>query len=238
MSTAIMEPPTPTPSPTLWSAMPGWGIAAELIPPELVTARKLKVIRKLLAAGLVVLLAICAGGYYLASQENRTASSDLASVGDRTRQLQAAGRLYSGVVSIQGAVTQVQTQIAGLMTADVDLVALMGKIRSTLPATMTISQESITISTAGVAGAAAVATGSGLDTSGLPRIGTITLSGTGKTLDDLSDYVDKLHTVSGLVDILPISNTKAATGTGSTAYSLTIGLTNALLSHRFDVGSG
>ncbi len=39
--------------PTLWNSTPGWGIAANLIPPELINARKLKVLRKFMAAGIV-----------------------------------------------------------------------------------------------------------------------------------------------------------------------------------------
>ncbi len=121
------------------------------------------------------------------------------------------------------------------MGGDVDLAALMGELRSNLPATMTISEETITISTAGVAGADSSAAAGGLDTSGLPRIGTITISGTGQTLDDLSDYVDRLNTVTGLVDVLP-DREHACAGASGTQFSITMGLTNALLSHRFDVG--
>jgi hypothetical protein len=222
--------------PALWSSIPGWGIAADLIPPELINARHVKVLRKLIAAGLVALLAICGGGYYLAARENSSASADLASVQDQTGQLQAAGRRYSGVLSIQGSVRQIKIQIAQVMGADVDLVGLMGELRRNLPNTMTITQEAITISTAGVVSASGIAVGSGLDTSGLPRIGTITMTGTGRTLDDLSDYIDRLHTVPGLVDVLPVSNARSTSGKSGTQFSLTIGLTNVLLSHRFDVG--
>ena len=217
---------------TLWSTMPGWCTAADLIPPELVNARRLTTLRKYMAVGLVVLLAVCAGGYYLAARDNSVAASDLASVQDRTLQLQYEGRSYSGVVQMQGSVALVQSQIAQVMAGDVDLVALMGRLQSSLPSTMTIGQESIVISPAGVVGNAAAS--AGLDTSGLPRIGSITLSGTGRTLDDLSDYIDRLRTITGLVDIAPVSNIKSTTGAG-TEYNLQIGLTNALLSHRFDV---
>ncbi len=229
--TATLEQPAPA---TLWSSMPGWGIAADLIPPELINGRRLKVLRRLLAAGLLVLLVACAAGYYLSVRENSTASSELTTVQFETSQLQREGRSYAGIVTIQGAVSKVQTQIAGLMVGDVDLVGLTEKIQSSLPKTMTISQEAITVSTAGVAAAGAGGAAGVLDTSGLPRIGTITMGGTGQTLNDLSDYVDKLKLINGFVDVLPISNTAANTGKAGTTYSLTIGLTNAALSHRFD----
>jgi hypothetical protein len=224
--------------PTLWSSMPGWGIAADLIPPELVKARRLKVLRKLLAAGIVALLAIGAGGQYLAARESASAAADLASAQERTAELQGVGLGYSDVVEIQGSVSQIKTQIAEVMSADVDLVALMGQLQSSLPTTMTIDREAIMISRAGVAGAAAATPGS-LDTSGLPRIGTITISGTGQNIDDLSDYIDRLRVIPGLVDVIPVSNTGSATDTGlRTQYNITMGLTDVLLSHRFDVGAG
>jgi type IV pilus assembly protein PilN len=222
--------------PANFRSMPGWGIAADLIPPELISARRLKALRKLLAAGVVALVAVCAAGFYLAARENAAAAADLASVEEQTAQLEEVGRGYSDVVLIQGSVTQIQSQIAQVMGGDVDLAALMGALQSNLPTTMTIEAEAIVISSAGVAGAAG-ATGSGLDTSGLPRIGTITMSGTGQTLDDLADYIDRLRKVTGLVDVIPVSNTISESGTG-TQYSITIGLTDPLLSHRFDVGAG
>jgi len=220
--------------PALARVLPGWGIAADLIPPELINARRLKVLRKLLALGVGALLIACAGGYYLAARENSSATSALASVQDRTAQLQGVGRGYADVILIQGSVRQVRAQIAQLMTGDVDLAALMGELRSNLPATMTITEETIAVRTAGVAGADSGAAAGGLDTSGLPRIGTVTIRGTGQTLDDLPDYVDRLNTVSGLVDVLPIANSLA--GATGTDFTITMGLTSALLSHRFDAG--
>jgi hypothetical protein len=223
--------------PALWTSLPGWGIAADLTPPELINSRQLKTLRRLMAAGLVVLLLLCAGGYYLAAHEKSDAAADLTATQSRTSELEGVGRSYSSVVAIQGSVRQVQAQVAQVMNADVDLVALMVVLESNLPKTMVIQQESISISPAGVVAATGVAAGSSLDTSGLPRIGTITISGTGQALDDLSDYIDRLQTVPGLVDVLPISNTASTTGS-ETQFSLTIGLTNVLLSHRFDVGGG
>jgi len=214
--------------------MPGWGIAADLTPRELRNARQLKVLRKLMAAGIAVLLLVCAGGYFLAAQENSSASTDLATATDRTVELRATGGDFADVVSIQRSIDQAQKQISEVMGADVDLFTLMGELQSNLPEGMTIGDVSITVSTAGVAGAAGVA-GTGLDTSGLPRIGTITMSATGQILDDAADYVDRLRAVTGLVDVVSIANDN--TGSGA-RFTITAGLTNALLSHRFDVGAG
>ena len=143
--------------PALWSAMPGWGIAADLTPRELRNARQLKVLRKAMAAGIALLLLACAGGYYLAAQENFSASADLATVTDRTVELQAAGTDFADVIAIQRSIVQAQNQISQVMGADVDLFGLMGQLQSNLPAGMTIGDVSIAISTAGVAGAVGAA---------------------------------------------------------------------------------
>ena len=42
----------------IWNTMPGWGIVADLTPPELIATRRLRLLRKLLAAGLSVLLVL------------------------------------------------------------------------------------------------------------------------------------------------------------------------------------
>ena len=215
-----------------WSSMPGWGIVADLTPPELIASRHLKVLRKWIVTGLVLLLVACAGGYVLAARKHSAASSALADVQVRTTQLQVNARQYAGITTLQSTVTGVQTQIARLMGADVDLVKLLGEIRSSLPATMTIKQETVTLSLAGVAAAGASKSGVGLDTSGHPQIGNITISGSGHSLVDLSAYVDKLKVIPGVVNVVPVSNTADQTGM---QFSLSLGLTDVLLSHRFDV---
>src|ERR1700712_1476913 len=196
----------------LWNSLPGWGIAANLIPPELIAARRLRSLRKFLTAGIAVLLLIGGFGYYLAATENSTAAADLVSAQDRTTQLLEQSRGYADVIAIQGTISGVHSHLVQVMSADVDLAALMGELSSALPETMMITQESINISPAGAAGDPRARTSaSGLDTSGLPRIGTITIVGTGQTLDDLPDYLDRLRAIDGVVDVLPVSNSLAGT---------------------------
>jgi hypothetical protein len=207
---------TPPPAARLWSTRPGWGISADLTPPELVNSRELKLLRKWLAC------------YAAAKRKNSAQSASLSQLQAQTRVLQAQKPQYAAVIQIQGAMTQVQDEIATLMAGDVDLVALMGSLRSSLPSTMTIASESVTISLAAVASAPGAT--SGLDTSGLARIGTVTLSGGGATLDDISAYVDKLKVLPGVVDVVPTSNAADASGV---RYTLSLGLTSALISHRF-----
>jgi hypothetical protein len=214
----------------LWNTMPGWGIVADLTPPELLNSRRLKVLRKVITAGLVAILVLCVGSYVLASRKHTAASGALADVQSRTVQLKAQERKFRGITKIEGTVAQIQAQVATLLSGDVDLSTLMVKIRTSLPATMTIKQESITISLAGVAPSSSKGS-VGVDLSGHRQIGNIILSGAGQTLVDLSAFVDALKVLPGVINVIPTSNTADKTGM---QYSLTLGLTDQLLSHRFD----
>ncbi len=209
----------------VWSSMPGWGIVADLTPPELIKSRELKVLRKLIVTILVALLVLCVGGYAIAARKHSAAAASLGDVQARTGALNAQTDKYAGVTRLKGTVTEVQNQIAALMAGDVDLAKLIGQIRSGLPATMTIKQIAVIFSPVGVAGG-------GLDTSGRTHIGTVTISGAGRTLDDLSAFVDKLKVLPGVVDVVPGSNLVDGEGT---QYSLTLSVTDVLLSHHFDM---
>ena len=214
---------TSAPPAQLWSTMPGWGIAADLTPPELINAREIQSLRKWLAAALVLLLVACAGGYVAASVRHSAADSALNRVQSQTTQLQAGVRTYAGVTQIQGDVTQIQAQIATLMGSDIDLVKLMGWFRSALPAPMTIGSEAITVTPNG---------GSTTSTSGLATIAAVTISGTGRALDNLAAYLENLAKIPGVVNVNPTTNVVSA---GIAHYTLSLNLTAVAFSHRFNV---
>jgi hypothetical protein len=215
---------TTAPPAQLWSTMPGWGIAADLTPPELINARAVNLLRKWLGVGLAVLLVACIGGYVVAARQHSAATSALDQVQTQTHDLQSGVGKYAGVSQLQGTTTQVQTQIATLMGSDVDLVTLLGRLHSTLPETMTISSETVTMS---LAGAAAVPA-----TGGVTTIGTVVIAGTGKALSNLAAYVDNVVAIPGVADVNPTTNVVSGR---IVSFSLSLNLTSAALSHRFDV---
>ena len=226
-------------------SMPGWHVVADLTPPELIASRRLKVVRLLVLIAVVIVAAGCVGGYYYAHQQATAAADDLAAAQATSATLQAQQRRYTSVTTLQHAIDAVRGQVATLMTDDVDFSALIGDITAALPAGMSITQAQVTITPTGAVGAAGGPGGAGsagnvggasaLDASGDTHIGTITLAGTGtgKTLDDLAAYVQKLRSVAGVFDPYPLTNVVGETGT---TFSLQITLTAARLSHAFDTG--
>jgi hypothetical protein len=222
---------------TQQDTMPGWGIVADLTPPELIAKRRLTVVRRLVVAGVITMLLLCGAGFGYATWQHGKAEDGLAAEQLRTTTLLSEQRKYSSVTVVRGAIGQVQDQLAGLMSGDVDTAALVHSIVDALPATMTIDQMTVTISVAGTSGDRSGTTGGigSLDLTGATHIGTVALSGTGAELTDLAGYVRALQDAKGVFEPYPLSN--QATDTGTT-YSLQLTLTDALLTHRYETQDG
>lgn len=223
-----------TPGTSLWAVVPGWGIAADLTPPELIAGRHLRCVRRRVIIGLLVLVLLCGLGYVAASLQSASAAAALADEQSRTSALQVEARKYGDVTQVQGRITASEGQVARLLAQDVDLGALLGTLRERLPAGMTIDQLGTTVDVVepGAAGAAGAATaGVTLDPTGSTAIGQITLQGSATSLDELPTFLDQLAGVDGLVAPLPLTNASSDTGI---TYSLQVTMTDALLTHRYD----
>jgi hypothetical protein len=234
MTTSMSALLSPPPDDRLWSSMPGWGIVADLTPPELIASRHLKVLRKLIILGLVLVLVLCAGGFALAIQKHSSASSTRDAIDTRTRQLQSQlhSKSFRNVVRMQGTVAQVQGQVSSLMKNDVDLASLIARLRDALPASMSVNSLAVTLNPEGAPTPGAA--GTTLDTSGHPVIGTVTIAGSARTLNDLPAYVDDLATLKGVVNLVPTSN---QADKGVAEFSLSFGLTDKLYSHQYDAST-
>lgn len=213
--------------------MPGWGIVANLIPPELLLARRVRALQKLVGGVVCLLLVVAAAGYGWALFRSHEAQQSLAAEQTRTSQLLAEQSRYGEVTSIQGSVTQVRTQLATLMGTDVDTGALLGSMLAQLPAGASITQLALTI--AAPTPTAANNTGaSALDTSGQLHIGTVTMSGQARSVTDVAALVARLGALKGVVAPYPTTNTVNDTGT---QFTIQLSINDSLLSHRFDLSA-
>ncbi|WP_127782040.1 hypothetical protein [Rhodococcus sp. X156] len=232
------ERPQPQPQPQeltgpIWTALPGWGIVADLMPPEVLAQRRVHVIRRRVSVAMAGVLGVCVLGLVFGMFQKHQASENLADVQAQTSQLLVKQNNYADVVRIQADVAQVEQQLPVLLADDVSHAALLEQLRAKLPDSMAINQLEITVDTgksAATGGAQASDTAS-LDASGQKHIGTVTIGGTGRTLADLATYVDALRTVPGVVEPYPLSNKAAAPGT---QFSLQLTLTDVLLTKKYD----
>lgn len=211
----------------IWNTMPGWGIVTNLIPPELLAARQLRVLRRFVLAALIGLVLVCLAGFTLAKFNNASAHSALDSEQAVTTSLTQSESQYSDVTRIQTSVDGVNGQLAQVLASDVDLQPVLLQLRRAMPASLDIKNLSLsTSSSTGTNGF------SGLDTSGHPIIGSVTIAGDAATFQGISDYVDALARINGVVNVVPTS----AQGNKLTInYNITLNLTDQLYSQRFDV---
>jgi hypothetical protein len=224
--TALLARPAST---SHWGSMPGWNIVADMTPPELINLRRIAVLRRRIVIGLVVVAALCAAGYTYASMQNHTAADDAALASSQTFDLTRSAAKYSGITRIESAVDTVRGQVATVMTPDVDVTQAIAAMRHALPRTMSIQNLALTLSAAGPTNDSV-----GLDASGHVVIGKVTISGSGRTLDDLPNFVDRLVAIRGLVNVVPTSNQVASK---VAQFSLSVDLTDQLYTHRYDVTS-
>jgi len=212
----------------LWNTMPGWGIAADLTPPELLATRQLRKNIRHVLIGLGLVAALIVLGYAFAFFRHHAASNDLNAAQQHSDQLAAQQRKYQNVVQIRGTIAQVQGQLTGLMSNDTDVPALLSKLDGLTPPGVAITQIDLTLNAPGIT--ATVDGGGSLDTSGKATIGKFTLDGSGARITDGAAYTDKLKAVSGLVNVFLGSNSQAP---GGSSFEITASLTNDLLTHRY-----
>src|SRR5690242_9838495 len=194
---------TAPPASQLWSSMPGWGITANLLPPELIAARRLKTVRKMIVAALVLVVALGAAGYGYGMYEQDGAESALSTEQARTAQLLAQQQKYQEVVTISGSITQIKGQLATLMTGDVDVAKLIGVVAARQPHHGTITQLSATLVSDPSQPTSTDGGASVFDTSGQTHIGTMSITGTAPSMPDVAAFVNQLGGTPGIVGVFP-----------------------------------
>jgi hypothetical protein len=222
--TSVVEKSAP------WSTMPGWGIFADLMPPELVASRNLRGLQKKLVVVVGAVVLACIAGYFYALAQHSSAADGLKNAQQDTATITRSQGKYAAVTEIQNATANVRSQLTGLTATNVDFAALMGQVRAALPGTMSITSTSLVLSN----GASSATTGSSLSGANDPRVGTVTIAGSGQTLDDLASYVTALSKIPGVIDVLPNSN-KA--DNAQTAFSVSFGFTKALYTTATQTGA-
>jgi hypothetical protein len=219
----------------LWSSMPGWGIVANLLPPELIDARRAHAMRKIVACAAIAIVVLAGLTWGYEKWRSSSASSDLAKSQQTTRQLTASQNEFGDVVQIKGDVAAVQAKVATLMTNDVDYPALIATMTRDQPTEMVLTAMSISVnsgfSASGVTNSNSNSnTSSNLDLSGAQHIGTVTLTGIAARYTDVSAYVTKLGLITGVTQVYPVSSIAGPEGV---QFSVQITLTDKLLTHRF-----
>lgn len=213
----------------LWQARPGWGIAVDLTPGEIVNTRKVRSLKKVIVAGLGLVLILCLGVTAMTLLDKADAQDSYDAAQATTVDLQTQAAKYADITAMQATVVQVEAEVSTLMASDVDFVNLMARIRTALPLGVTISTETIALAPPAADPAADPAAPPAAP--GTTVIGTVTLVGSGGAIKDLASFVTNLIGLRGVVDVVPTSTSKTEEGID---YSVDLNITDALYTHRFD----
>jgi hypothetical protein len=222
-----LERPTST-----WETHPGWGIAVDLTPGEVVEARHVRVHKRLIGLALVVLLALCVG-VVLVVQDGKSSAQDAHDNAQlQTTQLTSEAQKYAVLTTMQRVIDGTQAQAATLMAQDVDFVNLMARIRTALPPELALSNATVLLAPP-VQGVVAT-DGTVTPPTGPQIIGSVTLAGSGGKIRQVTPFVSILNHLRGVVDVVPTSISKGDEGI---EFTLTMNITDELYTHAYDVAA-
>ena len=203
-------------------------IAANLLPPEIIDARRGKKIKKLIAAVLAFALLATTGWYFYAQHQTAGARGGVSSAQDQLVQLQHEQAKYDNVVKTQAAIRAIQVELSQLMTSDLQWWQLLPTLRAAAPPGVTLTSVSGTI-TATAAGSGGASQAPGL---GSPQAaGTMTIIGAAPDQATIATFVDSLGSVHGVAD--PFVTGAQSQASGPFQFTVQIQLTSAALGGRY-----
>jgi len=208
-----------------WQTRPGWGIAVDLTPGEVVNARRVGILKKVIVAGLVLVLLLCGAATYLTLDDEWAAEDAYNAEQARTAALQQEVRQYADITLMETTIGQTRAQVSTLMAHDMDYVNLMAKVRARAPEGVVITNISVLLAEEN--GAPPATTGA----AGPAVIGTATVAGKSTSIGALAPFVKSLSMLRGVDEVVPTSNTKTELGV---EYTLSMDITDELYTHRFD----
>ena len=163
MATTTDPAPQPSPAPRPSPVMPGQplrfvAVRANLMPDEVINARRTEVVRRRVVIGLGALLVLLLGGFGSAWLQTASANGDLSDEQHRTQALLDQQQDYAPLVAAQKQTADINAQLAQLMVGDVRWQPMTATVRGDAPAGVGITTLSVQITTraAGATGAAVV----------------------------------------------------------------------------------
>lgn len=202
-----------------------------LLPPEVRSARGLRVIQRWLAISLVVVLAVCAGMVGVAMLNQSNAQAELEQSQQRTAELTAEVATYAEVPQVEAALDRAwNAQVLG-MTTDVLWTERIGAIAAVLPVDMKIESFDVVMPSV---------IDPSLTTENLlrpPPSGTIALVLRSTTLPDSASLMRSLDAVPGFTSAWEESAETAQDDGDSAVYyrvKLSVLVTEDAFSGRFE----
>lgn len=202
-------------------------VRANLMPDEVIIARRTEVVRKRVLLALALLVALLIAGFGASWLQTESARGDLSDLQHQGSALVDQQSQYAPVVQTQSKTQAITSQLQTLMAGDLSWKTMLSTLRSKAPAGVTFTSITATVTApGGAAGSTGVGAAVPLDKLGQTAIGTLAISGSAIQKTDVATYVDNLRHANGLASPLITSvaanNSGGAHSSGPAGYSYTI----------------
>ncbi|GGS74911.1 hypothetical protein GCM10010156_37150 [Planobispora rosea] len=201
-------------------------LAADLLPPEIMTARRGRRARTVVLSFLTVFTLLLAGWYVITAQQTAAAEQQLAEAEDEVRTWTRKQKEFSELVTTRGQEEMINAQLSALLARDVRWSRLLSSIRAAAPSGVRITSVASGLSAEG----SAVSKSALPNTSGKKLIGELSIVGVGSGKQVVADYVSALSKVSGLGN--PLLN-DATEEEGGVNFTVQVDITDAALDSRY-----
>ena len=202
-------------------------ISANLMPEEILAARRARRTRGWVIAVVILVVGLLGGWYFLVRQDTRAADEELTTAMAEVTDLQRAQRAYGPVVDVQNDTAMLSKQLRTAMAKDLDWAALLAQLRSV--------GDTAGVTVGGINGILQDDTKAAADVS-LPStnasqpIGSVIVTGTGPDKRAVAAYVDALDKQSVLANPYV---TNVTTVDDTVTWTLQVDITQAALCGRF-----
>jgi hypothetical protein len=204
-------------------------ISANLLPEEVVGARRARRARTWTAVVVLLVTILCAAWFTLAYREKQTAEHDLQAATDTVADLQREQRSYSDVVRVRNETTALSGQLETVMAKDLDWGTLLDTLR-TIGARSKIRVEGVNGQLTSAEGAGTTAANALPGASTSAPVGTLVVTGSGPDKKAVAAYVDALAKVTTLANPYV---TSVATADNGVTFSLNVDIAETALCGRF-----
>ena len=197
----------------------------DLLPPEVRSARKAKIVHRQLGLVVFLLVILMAGGIALVRAQAIQAQVNLSIEQANTTSLLTEQRKFGQVQKIRNAIASIQAAQQVGTSTEINWEQYLTYVQATLPPNVTIDTVNIDSATpfAPYTQATAPLQGS--------RIATLSFTAKSSTLPEVPAWLNALTTLPGYADASPGSVTRNVTGTYS--VSITMHINQAAFTHRF-----
>lgn len=214
------------------------GIAANLMPNEVLVARRARSLKGYVVLGLAAMVLLLTAAFGFSWWQTSSAQSDLKAAQSQTAALLQQQAKFQPLVTAQGEASKVQQTLGQVMAGDLPWSKLLASVHSQAQHGVTVDGINGTVTVGGSSGAAVLGATSGLgvlNQSGQQQIGTLTITGTAPDKNSVAAFVDRLGQVKGLAAAFPASVTGPR---GKLTYSVNVILTSQALGGRFTLPVG